>query len=175
MFYIGINSAVHPPNPDGPLTGSSIFAIVCVYLFVVFYSFGWGPIPFVLSSECAPNHVRALAMAAALMTQWLFNFVIAKITPLMLTNITYGTFLLFGSACILMALYAVFCVPETKGVPLESMHLLFEDGIVKGATRDTLPSRSRAKKLVEERRMQEGKGLDSPGEPAKDANRREDA
>jgi hypothetical protein len=26
---------------------------VCVYLFVVFYSFGWGPIPFVLSAECA--------------------------------------------------------------------------------------------------------------------------
>jgi SP family sugar:H+ symporter-like MFS transporter len=38
MAYIGINSAVHPPN--GSLDGNSIFAIVCVYLFVVFYSFG---------------------------------------------------------------------------------------------------------------------------------------
>lgn len=75
MFYIGINQAVHPPT--GELDGNAIFAIICVYLFVVFYSFGWGPIPFVLSSECAPNHVRSLIMAAALMTQWLFNFVIA--------------------------------------------------------------------------------------------------
>jgi hypothetical protein len=75
MFYIGINQAVHPPT--GELDGNAIFAIMCVYLFVVFYSFGWGPIPFVLSSECAPNHVRSLIMAAALMTQWLFNFVIA--------------------------------------------------------------------------------------------------
>jgi hypothetical protein len=40
MFYIGVNSAVHPTKAGDPLTGNSIFAIVCVYLFVVFYSFG---------------------------------------------------------------------------------------------------------------------------------------
>lgn len=54
MFYIGINQAVHPT--DQTLSGNNIFAIICVYLFVVFYSFGWGPIPFILASECSPNH-----------------------------------------------------------------------------------------------------------------------
>ncbi|KAF2114071.1 MFS quinate transporter-like protein QutD [Lophiotrema nucula] len=147
MFYIGVNSAVNPTKAGDSLTGTSTFAIVCVYLFVVFYSFGWGPIPFVLSSECSPNHVRSLIMAAALMTQWLFNFVIAKITPIMLDKITYGTFLLFGSCCILMFVYTIFCVPETKNVPLESIHLLFEGNIIKGATKDTIPRYSRAKKL----------------------------
>lgn len=53
MFYIGVNQAVHPPVSGQPLDGNSTFAIVCVYLFVVFYSFGWGPIPFVLSAECS--------------------------------------------------------------------------------------------------------------------------
>ena len=144
MNYIGIQGAV---VPHAGLTGSSYFAIVCVYLFVVFYSFGWGPIPFVLSAECAPNHVRSLILAAALMTQWLFNFVIAKLTPIMLADITYGTYLLFGSCCVLMVVYTVFCVPETKNVPLESVHLLFQGGIVRGATRDTLRSRTRAKEL----------------------------
>lgn len=86
-------------------------------------------------------------MAAALMTQWLFNFVIAKLTPIMLANITYGTFLLFGVCCILMGIYTVFCVPETKNVPLESMHLLFEGNIIKGCIQDTIPRYSRAKKL----------------------------
>ena len=72
MFYIGVNQAVNPTKAGDSLTGTSIFAIICVYLFVVFYSFGmfyawlrregplivlgWGPIPFVLSSECSPNH-----------------------------------------------------------------------------------------------------------------------
>lgn len=70
MYYIGINQAVNPTVEGQGLNGTSTFAIVCVYLFVVFYSFGWGPIPFVLAAECAPNHVRSLTMAASLMTQW---------------------------------------------------------------------------------------------------------
>lgn len=86
-------------------------------------------------------------MAASLMTQWLFNFVIAKLTPIMLDRITYGTFLLFGACCILMLLYAVFFVPETKGVPLESISLLFKENIISGATKDTIPRFSRARKL----------------------------
>lgn len=51
MFYIGINQAVNPVVEGAPLNGNSIFAIVSVYLFVVFYSVGWGPIPFILASE----------------------------------------------------------------------------------------------------------------------------
>ncbi|OAL51676.1 MFS quinate transporter-like protein QutD [Pyrenochaeta sp. DS3sAY3a] len=158
MFYIGVNMAVHPPT--GELDGNSTFAIVCVYLFVVFYSFGWGPTPFILSSECSPNHVRSLLMAAALMTQWLFNFVIAKITPLMLADITYGTFLLFGSACIIMGIWTVFCVPETKGVRLESIGELFEGDIIKGCVQDTIPKNSRAKKLRDHHRTDDVDSLD---------------
>lgn len=99
-------------------------------------------------------------MAASLMTQWLFNFVIAKLTPLMLTQITYGTYLLFGSCCVLMLLYAVLCVPETKGIPLESIGLLFEGNIIAGATMDMIPGTSRARKFTEHGRMAESLGSD---------------
>ena len=177
MFYIGINQAVHP-STGGGLDGHSIFAIICVYLFVVFYSFGWGPIAFVLSAECAPNHVRSLVMAGALMTQWLFNFVIAKITPIMLADITYGTFLLFGGCCILMVVYTIFCVPETKGVPLESIHLLFEGNIIKGALKDTIPGKSRAKELQYGRSEENGeayrKSLDDEADHVEEADREAD-
>lgn len=81
------------------------------------------------------------------MTQWLFNFVIAKLTPIMLAQITFGTYLLFGACCAAMLFFAVFCVPETKGVPLESISILFEGNIVAGATRDTIPGLSRARQL----------------------------
>ncbi|KAF7939367.1 uncharacterized protein EAE97_007447 [Botrytis byssoidea] len=165
MFYIGINQAVNPPIDGAPLDGNSIFAIICVYLFVVFYSFGWGPIPFVLSSECSPNHLRSFSMALAIAVQWLFNFVISKITPFMLSGITYGTFLLFGGCCILMTIYAVICVPETKNVPLERIHTLFEGEIIKGACKDTIPRLRRSNMLREMRRDGEdddlGKGDDN--------------
>lgn len=95
------------------------------------------------------------------MTQWLFNFVIAKLTPIMLHDITYGTFLLFGSCCILMVVYTVFCVPETKNVPLERIHLLFEGGIISGALKDTIPGKTRARLLQhreENEDIEEGTG-----------------
>ena len=81
------------------------------------------------------------------MTQWLFNFVIAKVTPLMLADITYGTYLVFGSCCVLMVIFTVICIPETKNVPLESIHLLFEGNIIRGAMRDTFAGRARYKAL----------------------------
>lgn len=65
----------------------------------------------------------------------------------MLDSITFGTFLVFGCACIAMVVYAIICVPETKGVPLESIYLLFENNIIAGAIRDTIPKHSRAKGL----------------------------
>jgi MFS transporter, SP family, sugar:H+ symporter len=101
-------------------------------------------------------------MAAALMTQWLFNFVIAKITPIMLSTITYGTFLLFGACCVLMCVYTVFCVPETKNVPLESIHLLFEGQIIKGCLVDTIPSKSRARKLKDQHLASRGPEDEQP-------------
>lgn len=120
-------------------------------------------------------------MAATLMTQWLFNFVIAKLTPIMLADITFGTYLLFGACCVLMLLYAVFCVPETKGVPLESVGLLFEGSIVAGATMDTC-SGARARKLRDQhlealRTRREGGGgkLDDEFEQAEDVGHVEDA
>jgi SP family sugar:H+ symporter-like MFS transporter len=86
-------------------------------------------------------------MAASLACQWIWNFAIAKLTPIMLHEITYGTFLLFGTLCIVMGVWVVLCVPETKGVPLESIGELFEGDIIKGCIQDTWPSRSRAKML----------------------------
>lgn len=80
--------------------------------------------------------------------------VIAKLTPIMLADITYGTFLVFGCACIVMVIYAILCVPETKGVPLESIHMLFEGNIIAGATRDTIPRYSRAKNLAAARNVE---------------------
>ncbi|KAL2277618.1 hypothetical protein FJTKL_15298 [Diaporthe vaccinii] len=86
-------------------------------------------------------------MAASLITQWLFNFVITKLTPIMLDYITYSTFLLFSACFILMLFYAVFFILETKDVPLKSISLLFKDNIVAGAMKDTIPRFSWARQL----------------------------
>ncbi|GJJ14789.1 hypothetical protein Clacol_009057 [Clathrus columnatus] len=57
----------------------------------IFYSFGWGAVPWVLAGELPPNSTRPLSLSLAVATQWLFNFVIAKITPTLIADIKYGT------------------------------------------------------------------------------------
>jgi hypothetical protein len=74
------------------------------------------------TQEIPAARLRALNMGMATASQWLFNFVVAKCTPLMFATLGprgYGTYFLYGSFCFLMVVYAWFLVPETKG---ESPH-----------------------------------------------------
>ena len=85
----------------------------------------------------------------------------------MLADITYGTYLLFGSCCVLMVVFTITCVPETKNVPLESIHLLFEENIIRGAIRDTFASRARSKALQTHSHVREGEGVERTAESEK--------
>ena len=84
----------------------------------------------VVASEVAPNHLRPALLSITVGINWLFSFTVSKITPTMLTNITYGTFLLFGFWCLIMAIWAYFCLPETSGVGLEDVKYLFERDVI---------------------------------------------
>lgn len=43
----------------------------------------------------------------------------------MLETITFGTFYFFLVFCVILFVWVLFLVPETKGVPIEEMDLLF--------------------------------------------------
>lgn len=133
MLWIGGYSGVPPQSSIVP---ASYVSIVAVYLYAVFYCVGWGPVPWVVASETAPNHVRTAALSVAIAVNWLFSFTISKLTPIMLEKITYGTFLLFGFMCLLMSVWAYFLLPETKAVALEDVKYLFETDVVIRALQD---------------------------------------
>lgn len=49
------------------------------------------------------------------------NAVIAKVVPLMMANLKYGTYFFFGSMLFLILCFTVLFVPETRGRSLEDM------------------------------------------------------
>ncbi|KAJ6623978.1 general substrate transporter [Mycena sp. CBHHK59/15] len=133
MLWLGGFTAVHPSSTPVP---ASYVSIVAVYLYAVFYCIGWGPLPWVVAGEVAPNHLRTGAMSIAVGVNWLFSFTISKLTPIMLNEIKYGTFLLFGFCCLLMAFWVWLCLPETTGHALEDIGLLFEKDVILRSLQD---------------------------------------
>jgi hypothetical protein len=75
-------------------------------------------------------------MAFATGVNWLFSFIISRVTPNMLSTLGYGTFLLFGCMCITMVIWTYVALPETSGISLEHIHLLFEDQVIVRSLQD---------------------------------------
>lgn len=122
MFVIGFYVRFDPPVKGAPIPPVGYFALTCIFLFAAFFQFGWGPCCWIIVSEIPTARLRAMNVALAAATQWLFNFVVAQAVPHMLTNVGnkgYGTYFIFGSFCFSMFFFVWFLIPETKGLSLE--------------------------------------------------------
>jgi len=82
-----------------------------IYLYIIAYSLGEGPVPFVYSAEAFPLAVRDLGMSWAVFVCWFFNSIVGLTFPSLLHTFgPVGTF--FWYAGWIAALYVF--LPETK-------------------------------------------------------------
>lgn len=99
-------------------------------LFTYIAAFGatWLPLPWLYPAEINPLRTRAKANAVSTCSNWLFNFLIVMVTPVMIANISWGTYLFFAvvNACFIPIIY--FFYPETKKRSLEEIDLIFAKG-----------------------------------------------
>ncbi|KAH9915633.1 general substrate transporter [Amylocystis lapponica] len=109
FFIIGALLKTYPPPTQAanPPPASKAMAAM-LYIYVCFYSLGWGPLPWVYVTDIFPTRTRHYGLATASASQWLFNFVLSKIFLMFATiNIRVGG----------MAVFTLF-IPETKGCSL---------------------------------------------------------
>ncbi|KAJ6013429.1 hypothetical protein N7540_008020 [Penicillium herquei] len=126
MFILGAVLATKPPNPDATsVSSASIAMVTMIYLYVIGYSFSWGPTPWVYLGEIFPTRLRSYGVGLGAATQWLFNFVITEVTPRAINKIGWKTFIMFGVFCTAMGVFVTLFVKETKGRTLEDMDLIF--------------------------------------------------
>ena len=78
FFIIGAVLKTHPPpklvpgttiNPPPASKGMAVM----LYIYVCFYSMGWGPLPWVYVSDIFPTRTRHYGLALASASQWLFS------------------------------------------------------------------------------------------------------
>ncbi|TFY55684.1 hypothetical protein EVG20_g9227 [Dentipellis fragilis] len=127
FFIVGALLKEFPPPavPTGTPPVASKAMAAMIYIYVVFYSMGWGPLPWVYVSDIFPTRTRHYGLALASASQWLWNFVVSKVTPTIHTNLGYKMFLMFAAINIgAMATFSLL-IPETKGRSLEEMDIIF--------------------------------------------------
>jgi len=100
-------------------------AVAMVWLFVIHFGYSWGPCSWILIAEIWPMSVRAKGVALGASANWMNNFIVGQVTPDMLQDITYGTYIFFGLITTLGAAFIAFYVPETKQLSLEEMDVIF--------------------------------------------------
>ncbi|TFK39852.1 MFS monosaccharide transporter [Crucibulum laeve] len=108
-----------------------LIAFVCIY--IAFFASTWGPIAWVITGEIFPLQVRAKAMSLSIASNWLWNFGIGYATPY-LVNVAPGSaglqskvFFIWGSTCFCCIIFTFFCIPETKGLSLEQIDLMYQN------------------------------------------------
>jgi len=123
--YIKIANAGSGESDGGGLSSGGIAAMFFFYLWTAFYTPSWNGTPWVLNSEMFDQNTRSLGQANAAANNWLWNFLIARFTEQMFNAWGFGVYFFFASLMILSVAFVFFCVPETKGIPLEAMDRLF--------------------------------------------------
>ncbi|KAF8316833.1 monosaccharide importer [Clavulina sp. PMI_390] len=117
-----------------------LIAFVCFY--IAFFATSWGPVIWVLTGELFPLAIRAKSMSLAVASNWLWNFGIGYATPYLVDPTTTGptgiktahlgvkVFFIWASTCAGCIIFAYFFIPETKGLSLEQIDLLYRESSV---------------------------------------------
>ncbi|RID59569.1 hypothetical protein BRARA_F02790 [Brassica rapa] len=96
-----------------------VVILVCVY--VMGFAWSWGPLGWLIPSETFPLETRTEGYALAVSCNMFFTFVIAQAFLSMLCAMKSGIFFFFSAWIVVMGLFALFFVPETKGVSIDDI------------------------------------------------------
>ncbi|KAI8379330.1 general substrate transporter [Radiomyces spectabilis] len=95
--------------------------VVCVMLFVASYAVGLGMVPFIITAEVYPTYAVGAASSAALMVNWLCNFIIGLVFPALQSACGPYVFLIFTGITFFVTIFIIFFVPETKQKSIEDL------------------------------------------------------
>ncbi|MBR3605787.1 MAG: sugar porter family MFS transporter, partial [Candidatus Gastranaerophilales bacterium] len=97
-------------------------AVIFSAIYIVSFSMSLGPIALLIISEIFPLKYRGSAMSVAIISNFIFNFLITGLFPISLNKFGGSiTFLIFALICFVSILFVYFVVPETKGLTLEEI------------------------------------------------------
>ncbi|KAH7375571.1 general substrate transporter [Plectosphaerella cucumerina] len=133
LWFVGAYVKVGNPAPilaaGGTLSASTEAggraATGAIMIYSIFWSFGLNGIPWIVSAEIFPGALRNLTGTYAAFCQWMVQFIITKALPYIFNSLSFGVWFFFACWMLLASCWAFFFLPETKGVTIDQMDVLF--------------------------------------------------
>ena len=100
--------------------------VVMVCMFVAAFMMSVGPLAWLVPSEVYAQEVRSSGQSLTVGVNMLFKFVIAQTFLSMLCAFKFAIFLFFAGWVLVMGVFTLLLLPETKGLPLHKMPPLWE-------------------------------------------------
>ncbi|KAK7705552.1 hypothetical protein SLS64_007919 [Diaporthe eres] len=111
-------------GPSSHSFGASVGATFFLFLYMAFFPLGFVGANFLYGAEIAPQALRIHLASVGTATHWLFNFVIAEITPVAFVTITWRYYIVYAVIGAFSVPLVYFLFPETKCLSLEDMDSL---------------------------------------------------
>jgi len=139
VAIIGVTVGFDHTHPDPANTANSLAnnipavnaQIAFIAIFIFWFASTWGPGAWIVIGEIYPLPIRSRGVGLSTASNWLWNTIIAVITPYMVGehrgNMKSSVFFVWGTLCSCALIYAYFLIPETKGLSLEQVDKMMEE------------------------------------------------
>ncbi|PKA48294.1 Sugar transport protein 7 [Apostasia shenzhenica] len=107
--------------------GFSVVVVAAICLFVAAFGWSWGPLGWTVPSEIFPLETRSAGQSITVAVNLLFTFAFAQSFLSLLCMLKFGAFLFFAGWVAAMTAFVVLFLPETKGVPIEEMEVVWRN------------------------------------------------
>ncbi len=105
--------------------------LVALMVYVVSFSVGYGPIPWLMMGEIFPGRIRGAAASVSTAFNWSCTFVVTKtFMDLQAALGAHGVFWLFAAVLLASTAFTFFFVPETRGKTLEDIERLYTGEVI---------------------------------------------
>lgn len=118
-------------NTDFQTSTAANGAVAFTMLYNFVFGASWLGMSWLYPAEIFSTALRAKGNSLSTAANWLGNFVVAMITPVLFEYISFWTYILFAFMNLLFFPMVYFWFPETKGLSLEQVDLLFASEDIK--------------------------------------------
>lgn len=99
--------------------------LVAICVFIALFSFGFGPVPWMMMGELVANDIKGVVASMAGAFNWILVFSVTSSFGSL--NSAFGkgpAFWIFAGFCVIGIFFVIFTVPETKGKTLQEIQIM---------------------------------------------------